>query len=171
MTVKVRSIVAIARNGVIGKENALPWPRFKCDMQFFRKTTTGSPIIMGGNTWKSLGRPLPNRLNIVVSKSQNLVTDDNLRVFSSYPEALAFAKSVSETGYVYVIGGKQLYETADTYGVDEYLVSHIGQDYEGDTHYTPPLTGYLVSTQLTEAEHGVEVCITHYKKARSVRHG
>lgn len=164
MTVKVRSIMAIARNGVIGKGNALPWPRFNCDMQFFRNTTMGSPIIMGGNTWKSLGKPLPGRLNIVVTRSLNLPTDDNLRVFSSYPEALAFAKRVSETGFVYVIGGKQLYETADTYGVDEYLVSHIDQDYEGDTHYIPPLTGYLVSTQLTEAEHGVEVCITHYKK-------
>lgn len=162
----VRSIVAIAQNGVIGKENALPWPRFNCDMQFFRKTTTGSPIIMGGNTWKSLGRPLPNRLNIVVTKSQNLATDDNLRVFSSYPEALAFAKSVSETGYVYVIGGKQLYQTADTYGVDEYLVTWIEADFEGDTYYHPPVFdgGYVCDSERIDGEHGIRVIFKHYKK-------
>lgn len=85
-------------------------------------------------------------------------------MFTGYPEALEFAKSVSETGYVYVIGGKQLYETADTYGVDEYLVSRINQDFEGDTFYNPPLEGYLLSTQLTCAEQGIEVCTQHYKK-------
>lgn len=164
MTVKVRSIVAIARNGVIGKENALPWPRFKCDMQYFRQTTMGSPIIMGANTWKSLGKPLPGRLNIVVTKSLNLPTDESLRVFNSYPEALAFAKRVSETGFVYVIGGKQLYQTADTYGVDEYLITHIDEDYEGDTFYTPPLDGYVDSMTFTEWEHGVKVVSKHYKK-------
>ena len=166
MTVKVRSIVAIARNGVIGKENALPWPRFKCDMQYFRQTTMGSPIIMGANTWKSLGKPLPGRLNIVVTRSLNLPTDESLRVFNTYPEALAFAKSVSETGFVYVIGGKQLYETADTYGVDEYLISYIDEEYVGDTHYEPPVynEGYDLIGERIDKENGVRVIFKHYKK-------
>ena len=164
MTVKVRSIVAIARNGVIGKENALPWPRFKCDMQYFRQTTMGSPIIMGANTWKSLGKPLPGRLNIVVTRSLNLPTDESLRVFNTYPEALDFAKSVSETGFVYVIGGKQLYQTADTYGVDEYLITWLDADYEGDTFYSPPLNDQWWFSTWTESENGVKVEFKHYKK-------
>lgn len=161
---QVRSIVALARGGVIGKGNTLPWPRFKCDMQFFRKVTMGSPIIMGAKTWLSLGRPLPGRLNIVVTRAHNLPTDESLRIFNSYPDALAFAKSVSETGFVYVIGGKQLYETADIYGVDEYLITYIDEDYKGDTYYNPPLKGYVDHTSVTEWEHGVKVTTKHYKK-------
>lgn len=166
MTVKVRSIVALSRNGVIGKENTLPWPKFKSDMKFFKDTTMGNPIIMGANTWKSLGKALPGRVNIVVSRTLRLETDENLRTFSTYADALAFAKRVSETGYVYVIGGKQLYETADRHGVDEYFITQIDEDYEGDTSYEPPVynEGYDLIMEWIEKENNVRLITKHYKK-------
>jgi dihydrofolate reductase len=73
MTVpRITLIVARARNGVIGRDGALPW-RLPEDLAFFKRTTMGQPIVMGRRTWESIGRPLPGRRNIVVSRQAGFV--------------------------------------------------------------------------------------------------
>lgn len=168
MSVIVRSIVAVAKNGVIGNGGELPWPRLKGDMKYFKEVTLGSPVIMGAKTWESLPEALSGRINIVVSRklTQNSMVNGNVFVFNNYEDALKYAKLVTSTNYVYVIGGKQIYETADQCGVDEYLVTHIGSEFKGDTFYNPPVFGlsdYQVST-FTEVENGIPVIFKHYKK-------
>jgi len=67
---KVGLIVAIAENGIIGRENGLPW-RLSSDLQYFKKTTLGKPIVMGRKTYESIGKPLPGRTNIIVTRNQH----------------------------------------------------------------------------------------------------
>ena len=100
-------IAAVARNGVIGEGNTLPW-RLPADMQRFRALTTGHSVIMGRKTWESIGRPLPHRQNIVVTRQRNFVADGAL-VTSSLDEAL---RSATMPSPVFCIGGGELYALA-----------------------------------------------------------
>ena len=161
----VRVMVAIAQNGVIGNRNQLPWPKLQSDLAYFRQMTLGSPIIMGGNTWRSLGKPLPGRLNIVISSKLDLPTDENLRVFNKYSEALDFAKKCSQTDYVYVIGGKEIYALAEKQGVDEYLITRVQESFEGDTYYEPLLKDFECKGEVWKSwEQGIELSCEHYVK-------
>lgn len=106
-------IAAIARNRVIGRDNQLPW-RLPADLRYFKAKTLGKPIIMGRKTWDSLGRPLPGRLNIVVSRQEGLVLD-GAEVFQTIEDARARADEwAAEQGVdeAMLIGGAQLYEQA-----------------------------------------------------------
>lgn len=96
-------IAAVARNGVIGRDNALPW-RLKADLAHFKATTLGHPILMGRKTWESLGRPLPGRRNIVVTRDAQFAAN-GAEVYTSLDTALA---AVTE-GKVFVIGGADIY--------------------------------------------------------------
>ena len=84
-------VVAVAQNGVIGRDNGLPW-RLSSDLKRFKAVTMGKPIIMGRKTWDSLGRPLPGRLNIVVSRQTDLVLE-GAEVFPSLDAAVERAES------------------------------------------------------------------------------
>lgn len=99
-------IVAVAENGAIGANNALPWdlPR---DMQHFREMTSGHAVIMGQRTYTSIGRPLPRRLNIVVSSSPGL-SIDGCTVVGSPEQAIEVARAAGETE-AFVIGGAKVY--------------------------------------------------------------
>ena len=88
-------IAAVARNGVIGADNALPW-RLRGDLQHFKATTMGHPILMGRATWESLGRPLPGRLNLVVSRQTGLQLE-GAEVFASLDAAVARAQAQQPT--------------------------------------------------------------------------
>ena len=79
-------ICAMSKNRVIGKDNGLPW-HLPGDLKHFKQTTLGSPIIMGRKTWESIGRPLPNRINIIVSRSGEIRTD-GVKTLSSLADAL-----------------------------------------------------------------------------------
>ena len=95
-------IAAVARNGVIGRDNALPW-RLRADLQHFRAVTLGHPLLMGRKTWESLGRPLPGRRNMVISRSSEFRAE-GAEVFPSADAALA---AVGEHEKVFVIGGAE----------------------------------------------------------------
>lgn len=124
-------IVARARNGVIGRDNALPW-RLPADLAFFKRTTMGAPIVMGRKTWESIGRPLPGRPNIVVSRTlANL--PPGVVVAPDLASAFAAAAPADE---VFVIGGAQLYAEALPL-VDRIYVTEVGADVEGDTYFPP----------------------------------
>lgn len=99
----------MARNRVIGRSNALPW-RLPADMAHFKALTTGHPVLMGRKTFESLGRPLPNRTNIVVTRDRQFQPPGGL-VAHSIDAALAIAAEHLNAGdpEVFVIGGEQLY--------------------------------------------------------------
>jgi dihydrofolate reductase len=125
-------IVASARNGVIGRDGALPW-RLPEDLAFFKRTTMGHPIVMGRRTWESIGRPLPGRRNIVVSRQADFVAA-GAEVAPSLDEALSRCAGAAE---VFVVGGAQLYREALPRAL-RLIVTEIDADFEGDTHWPAP---------------------------------
>ncbi|WP_459207451.1 dihydrofolate reductase [Pseudomonas sp. MLB6B] len=115
-------IAALAENRVIGIDNSMPW-HLPGDFKYFKATTLGKPIIMGRKTWDSLGRPLPGRLNLVVSRQAGLQLD-GAEVFASLEQAQRRAEQwAREQGVdeVMLIGGAQLY----TQALEEGLVSRM----------------------------------------------
>jgi dihydrofolate reductase len=120
-------IAAVAANGVIGAGNRLPW-RLPEDLRRFRALTTGHAVIMGRRTWESLGRALPGRQNIVVTRNAGLRAEGAL-VAASLDEALAW---VDLPAPVFVIGGAQLYAQALPRAQLLYL-TEIGRAFEGAT--------------------------------------
>jgi dihydrofolate reductase len=129
---RITLIVARARNGVIGREGRLPW-RLPEDLAFFKRTTIGHPIVMGRRTWESIGRPLPGRRNLVVSRRSDLVAP-GAEVVSSLAAALSLCAGEAD---VFVIGGAQLYADALP-RADRLIVTEIDADFEGDTHWPSP---------------------------------
>ena len=122
-------IFATARNGVIGRDNALPW-HLPEDMAHFKRTTMGCPVIMGRKTWDSLParfRPLPGRINVVVTRQAGW-SETGAQPSSSLREALSFCEQFAD---VWVIGGAELY--AQTLPLaDTAVVTEIDADFEGD---------------------------------------
>ena len=124
-------IVAIARNGIIGCTNedgvgALPW-HLPEDLKHFKETTSGHPIIMGRKTWESLGRPLPNRRNMVITRQRDYRAT-GAEVFSGLPEALA---AVGDS-VAFIIGGAELYRQALPMAAT-LIITEVGIDADGDT--------------------------------------
>lgn len=128
-TPEITLIAAVARNGVIGRNNGLPW-RLKADMQHFRAMTMGHPVVMGRKTWESLGRPLSGRRNIVVTRDTQFRAE-GAEVFHS-PEAALVAAGDAER--IFVIGGAQLYNTLLP-RADRLELTEIWADVEGDAHF------------------------------------
>lgn len=121
-------IVAVARNGVIGDKNALLW-HISEDLRNFKRVTTGHPVVMGRNTFLSLGRPLPGRTNVVVSRTVDQI--EGCRVVYSPEEAFAMFPAEEE---VFVIGGAQIYARALDVA-DRLYLTRVEHDYEGDTSF------------------------------------
>jgi dihydrofolate reductase len=125
--VRVSLIVAAARNGVIGRDGDLPW-RIPADLKFFKETTMGRPIVMGRKTHQSIGRALPGRTNIVISRDPALAAEDVV-VVGNLDAAFAAAGDVEE---VMVIGGAQIYALALP-RADRVYLTEVHMDAEGDT--------------------------------------
>jgi dihydrofolate reductase len=128
-------IVAIARNGIIGctdedGKGALPW-HLPEDLKHFKETTSGHPIIMGRKTWESLGRPLPNRRNMVISRQSGYAAT-GAEVFASLPPALATLGDAP----AFIIGGAELYRQALPLA-GQLIITEVGLDAEGDTTFPP----------------------------------
>ena len=127
----VSLIAAVARNGAIGRNNEL-LVRISEDLKFFKRTTLGAPVIMGRKTWDSIGRPLPARRNIVITRDPQWRADGAERA-GSLREALSLA---SASPKVFVIGGAQIYEQALAL-VDEMVLTEIDADLDGDAFFPP----------------------------------
>jgi len=126
-------ICAMATNLSIGKDNKLPW-HLPEDLKNFRRLTTGHCIIMGRNTWESIGRPLPNRVNIVISSKVNYVAKGAVMV-SNLSEAILTAEAESEVlnvGKAFVIGGARVYAEAMPIA-DEFFLTRVHANVPGDT--------------------------------------
>ena len=103
---KITLVAAIASNNVIGKENSLPW-NIPEDLKRFKQMTSGHTILMGRKTFDSIGRPLPNRQNLVMTKDENFERE-GIKVINDFNEALELIKESNED--VFVIGGSKIYE-------------------------------------------------------------
>lgn len=103
----VSAIVAVASNNAIGRDNALPW-HLPEDLKFFKRTTMGKPVLMGRKTFESLGRPLPGRLNIVLSSQKDLTLPEGVVLCHSLEEGLAQLKAAGNDE-VFVIGGGKIF--------------------------------------------------------------
>jgi dihydrofolate reductase len=114
-------IVAISKNFAIGKDGKLPW-HYSADLKFFKQTTTGNAIVMGWNTWKSLGKPLPNRLNIVLTRNGEIDDHPDVRVTRTKDEVLALAAILPAD--VFIIGGSQTFKTF-THNIEKWYVTEI----------------------------------------------
>ena len=121
-------IVAVAANGVIGDNNSLLW-HISEDLRNFKRITSGHPVIMGRKTFESLGRPLPNRTNVVVSRTATAI--DGCRVAAALDEAIAMFSADEEA---FIIGGAQIYAQALD-AADKIYITRVGRDYEGDTSF------------------------------------
>ena len=122
-------IWAMARNSVIGKNNTLPW-RIPADLRYFRQITTGHPIIMGRKNYEDIGKPLPGRTNIVVTR-QKAYSAPGCCVVNSVEQALDTAGAGSE---VFVIGGADIYrQMLDI--ANRLYITEIDADIEGDTYF------------------------------------
>lgn len=128
-TTRINLIAAMSLNRVIGKSGALPW-KMGADLKRFRTLTTGCPIIMGRKTYESIGKPLPNRTNIVVTSRESFVTDDILSARSLH-EAIQLAGQVPE---IWIIGGGSIYEQSMDLA-DRILLTVVDTDVEGDTYF------------------------------------
>lgn len=125
-------IVAIAANGIIGRDNRLPW-HIPEDLRWFKRTTLGKPVIMGRRTWDSLGRPLPGRVNIVLTRQPGWSAEGAV-VADSLDHALALAEAHAPAAEAMVIGGALIFAEALPRAGRIYL-TEIARDYEGDTRF------------------------------------
>ena len=126
-------IAAVARNGMIGKDGGMPW-HLPADLQHFKRLTLGHPILMGRRTWDSLGRPLPGRRSIVISRQPGWQAAG-----AEHAESLAAAlqrvsDDVSNDALAFVIGGAQLYAQALPLA-DRLELTEIDHDFDGDTRF------------------------------------
>ncbi len=156
-------IAALARNRVIGIDNRMPW-HLPEDMKFFRETTRGRPVIMGRKTWESLPdafRPLPGRLNIVVSRNAGLQAT-GATVVGSLPEALAAAGAAE---VVFVIGGAELFRQTLPLA-DRLLLTEVDQDFDGDAFFPDfDRTAWLeVSREAQVAASGLPFAFVRYER-------
>ena len=128
-TTRIYLVAAIARNGVIGANGSLPW-HLPEDLKHFKKLTLGHPIIMGRRTWESLGKPLPGRENIVVTRRSGYeATGASVAASLEAAVALCAGEPVA-----FVIGGAELYAAALSLA-DGLVLTEIHKDYEGDTRF------------------------------------
>ena len=128
----IKLICAISKNNVIGNENKLPWSISE-DLKRFKELTSNNWIVMGRKTFDSIGRPLPNRKNIVLSKNKSLIID-SVEVFDSPADVIDYHKKNSEQKDLFVIGGTYIYELFFEYC--EYLyITFVDKEYLGDAFF------------------------------------
>lgn len=125
----VSMIAAMAQDRVIGLNGLMPW-HLPADLAHFKRSTMGCPVIMGRKTFNSIGRPLPGRKNIVLTRSESLSLN-GCEVVSNLAGALAL---VSDQPEIFIIGGQQLYQQALPLAQRLYL-THIDAQFDGDTYF------------------------------------
>lgn len=129
----INCIVAIEKNQGIGFNNSMPWSRLRGDLNFFKTQTTNNIIIMGSKTFKSLNcNPLPNRINIVLSRSKHYSNADH--TFSDPDSALVFCSNEYVDKDIFIIGGSEIYKIFMPQ-VDKFYITEIDQNFECDTFF------------------------------------
>lgn len=133
---QICQIVAVDKNNCIGRGNEMAW-HIPLDFKYFKETTKGHPIIMGRKTFESIGRPLPGRLSIVLSRNTNLELPEGVMVTDDLGRAIACAKEASEydTSKIFIIGGAQIYK-ASLDETDLFYITKVDTEIkDGDAYY------------------------------------
>jgi dihydrofolate reductase len=130
---RISLVVAMAANGVIGRDNGLPW-HLPADLQHFKRITMGKPILMGRKTWESIGRPLPGRTSIVITRDTGYVAPGCIVVHSIDAALQAAADHADEA---MVIGGAEFYRQVLP-RADTLYLTRVHADFEGDTFFPEP---------------------------------
>lgn len=125
----ISAVVAIAENNAIGKDNQLLW-RLPADLKHFKEITSGHTVIMGRKTYDSVGKPLPNRRNIIITRNTGLEIAGT-EVVASMEEALQLCSSEKE---VYIIGGAQIYSSS-LHITDKIYLTRVHQSFEADSFF------------------------------------
>jgi len=132
---RVSLIVALSENHVIGRNNKLPW-YLPNDLKYFKQVTMGKPIVMGRKTYESIGKPLPGRVNIVVTRNKDW-SAEGVRVVHSLENAFELAASIAEIDgqdEVMIIGGDQIYKSALPM-VDRMYLTEVHAQVDGDAFF------------------------------------
>ncbi len=129
MKTKISLIVAVAKNGIIGTGGTMPW-HITEDFAHFKAVTLGHSVIMGRKTYESIGRPLPRRRNIVITRNTEL-SIEGCQMASSLEGAMAMCEGEDE---VFIIGGGEIYRQAMPLA-DKLYITHVGVEVEGDTRF------------------------------------
>jgi dihydrofolate reductase len=150
------AIVAVAQNLAIGKDGKLPW-HYKSDLRFFKQTTTGNAVFMGWNTWASIGKPLPNRLNIVLSRTNEIENQPSVLLMRSREDVLALAVYLNCD--LFITGGAEIFELFKN-DIEKWFVTEIPLKIENADTFMPPnfLDGFsLAETQTLEENLQVKI--------------
>jgi|SRR5437868_5973927 len=138
-------IAAVDRQGAIGKGGKLPW-HYSSDMKFFRETTSGHAVLMGRKTWLTIGKPLKNRLNIVLSRDTNIEPQESLIVLSDIESVLSFNGSL--TTDLFVIGGAQIYQAFLPH-IEKWIITEVPLTVKGADAFMPE--GYLDGFEVVDS--------------------
>ncbi len=159
-------IVAASKNGVIGKDNTLPW-HIPEDLKFFRDKTKGKALIMGRKTFESVGHPLPHRLNVVVTRQEGY-KPEGAHVFKSIKEAIEFCKS-QKAQYgeeIFIIGGGEIFrETMNQ--VDLIYLTRIHKDFPGDITYPEVDKSQFVEVERRDRDEPVPFSFLTYSRKKT----
>ncbi|MEI6177312.1 MAG: dihydrofolate reductase [Verrucomicrobiota bacterium] len=150
MKTQLTAIVAMTPDRVIGKGGTLPW-HLPEDLAFFKRVTSGHPIVMGRKTYESIGRPLPKRRNIVLTRDKAW-SAPGVEVIHT-PEELEVLPEL--VGRVFIIGGAEIY-AAFLPRLDDLLVSHVFENFQGDTRF-PEFECLFPQSELLETHEAFEV--------------
>ncbi len=150
MSIRLTAVVAMTPDRIIGRGGSLPW-HLPEDLAFFKKTTSGHPIVMGRKTYESIGRPLPKRRNIVLTRDPSW-TAEGVEIIHQ-PDDLG--KLPDLDGQVFIIGGAEVY-AAFLPKLDDLLVSHIFETHAGDTQL-PSFESEFPHSEMVEAHAAFEV--------------
>ena len=138
-------IVAISQNYAIGKDGKLPW-HYSADLKFFKRTTIGNAVVMGSSTWRELGKPLPSRLNILLSRNPKFETVAGTVLLRRREDVTAIANYLRCD--TYIIGGAKTYETFAT-DIEKWIVTEIPLDVPDADTFMPKefLDGFAVADE------------------------
>lgn len=128
----INCIVAIDSDNGIGVDNNLPWPKIKEDLNWFKSITTNQIVLMGSNTWKSIGsRPLSNRINCVISKGN--IHGPNF-IFLNPDYGVKFCKQIYKDRELFIMGGQQIYDSS-MHLIERFYITHIEEKYNCDKFF------------------------------------
>lgn len=152
-------IAAVDRKGAIGKNGKLPW-HYSADMKFFRETTTGHAVVMGRKTWLTIGKPLKNRLNIVLSRDSNIEPQESLIVLSDIESVISFSEKL--TTDLFVIGGAQIY-SAFLPHIEKWIITQVPLTVSGADAFMPE--GYLEGFKKAESKDiGDDLVVNYFSR-------
>ena len=154
-------IIAISKNFAIGRDGKLPW-HYSEDLKFFKRTTLGNVVVMGSTTWRSIGKPLPERENVVLSRSSELVLPEGILKMSSVDEVIEFDEHDGRD--VFVIGGASVYKAfADV--IDRWIVTEIPETIDdADTFMPRDFLDEFEGEDVIDLEDNLRVRILHRRR-------